>query len=283
MTSDDTGDEESSLGNPWIKQEYYLEDEEFVNEVFGMAQPIHMWDGPHLRYKELRRDNPHRAYVVAIEHFVYRIVERCKSLSVIDRMLAFGEFPIQNAEVKVSRYEWLRVVLDVLLSRFTSIRDCAYLLVAEVYELGLDPRQVNLSRLSSMIPDASVVDLLQKIGAAGRELRDERNVHLHRGGERDLSDGLDQIFRMLAFYEPAWGPDISLERQDGARQTIERKDLSKLYTSAVEEIRSDFLKEADELMQLLKDLLSTLVPEYVRRWKDKRAVAKDVRDWERDD
>src|SRR5687767_3057835 len=120
---------------------YDLEENDFVFKVFQAAQPIHLWDGPELTYEDLKRDNPHRAYVIAIEYRVDRIVTRFKSLNVIDQMVSVDSFPVPTPAGDITRYQWVRITLDVLLSRLTSIRDCAFLFVSEVYELPLEPRQ----------------------------------------------------------------------------------------------------------------------------------------------
>ena len=59
---------------------YDLENEEFVYKIISMAQPVHLWDGMNLSYEELLHDNPHRAYVIAIEYRTLMIVDRFKSL-----------------------------------------------------------------------------------------------------------------------------------------------------------------------------------------------------------
>jgi len=89
-----------------------------------------------------------------------------------------------------------RIILDVLLSRLTSIRDCCFLLAAEIYELGIDPRNVNLRELKKYIANKGVVDVLINIADSARSMRDERDRHLHRGEERALSGESDQFFHV---------------------------------------------------------------------------------------
>ena len=136
-----TGGNDRDIDFNW---RYDLEEDGFVGTIIQMAQPVHLWDGPTLTYEDLRRDNPHRAYVIAIEYRTTRIVDRFKSLNVLDRMLAYEGFPIKTAEGSIFRDHWIRITLDVLLSRLTSIRDCCFLFAAEIHELGLDPRDVSL-------------------------------------------------------------------------------------------------------------------------------------------
>jgi hypothetical protein len=62
---------------------YDLEEEEFVYKIISMAQPVHLWDGTNLTYEELLLENPHRAYVIAIEYRTLIIVDRFKSLNIL--------------------------------------------------------------------------------------------------------------------------------------------------------------------------------------------------------
>jgi hypothetical protein len=177
---------------------YDLEEEDFVYKIISMAQPVHLWDGPNLTYADLLRDNPHRAYVIAIEYRTLIIVDRFKSLNILDRMFAYDRLPIATSDGSIFRDDWIRITLDVLLSRLTSIRDCCFLFVSEIYELGLEPRRVNLESLKKLLRDNKVLDLLTKIADTARSIREERDRHLHRGEERPLSGELDQLFQMAA-------------------------------------------------------------------------------------
>src|SRR5437870_4878344 len=136
---------------------YDLEEEEFVCRIISMAQAVHLWDGPKLTYEDLLRDNPHRAYVIAVEYRMLIIVDRFKSLNILDRMLAFEGFPIKTAEGSIFRDQWIRIILDVLLSRLTSIRDCCFLFAAEIYELRINLRNVNLKELKKHIADKGLL------------------------------------------------------------------------------------------------------------------------------
>ena len=72
---------------------YNLEEEEFVYKIISMAGAVHLWDGTDLTYADLLRDNPHRGYVIAIEHRTLIIVDRFKSLNILDRIFAYDGFP----------------------------------------------------------------------------------------------------------------------------------------------------------------------------------------------
>jgi hypothetical protein len=260
---------------------YDLEEEEFVYKIISMSQPIHLWDGA-TDYAELSRDNPHRAYVIAVQHFTLIIVDRFKSLNVLDRMFAYDGFPIATTDGSIFRDDWIRIILDVLLSRLTSIRDCCFLFIAEIYELGLDPRKVNLETLKRRIGDARVLALLTDIATTARGIRDERDRHLHRGEERTLAGDLDQFFEMVARSE---GSEVSIPRlsfvePDGGSQPVEI-NLSEMHTKIIAEVRAEYHREGDQLIKLTRELFVAADSEFEQRWAKKRDLAKLVRSWER--
>jgi hypothetical protein len=257
---------------------YDLEEEEFVRFIFSMAQPIHLWDAE-CDYSELLRDNPHRAYVIAIENFMTVIVNRFKSLNLLDRMFAYDSFPISTPEGSIFRYDWIRILLDVLLSRLTSIRDCCFLFAAELYELGLDPRRVNLAILERSIGDKEVTVLLKGITDAARGIRDERDRHLHRGEQRELTDESDQIFELLSRAEGESHPRFAFTKTDGTNHSVEM-DLAQMHSKAIEKIRNEYHREGDQLLKLTRELFIASGSEFEKRWAKKRDVAKCVRSWE---
>lgn len=228
---------------------YDLEEEEFVSKIISMSQPIHLWDGA-TDYSGLSRDNPHRAYVIAIQHCTLIIVDRFKSLNVLDRMFAYDGFPIATTDGSIFRDDWIRIIHDVLLSRLTSIRDCCFLFIAEIYELGLDPRRVNLETLKRGIGDARVLALLTDIAATAWSIRNERDRHLHRGEDRTLVGELDQFFESVARSE---GSDVSCPRLafaelSGGTQPVEI-NLSEMHAKIIADVRSEYHREGDLLIK----------------------------------
>jgi hypothetical protein len=261
---------------------YDLEEEEFVYKIISMAQPVHLWDGTSLTYADLLRDNPHRAYVIAIEYRALIIVDRFKSLNVLDRMFAYDGFPIATTDGSIFRDDWIRITLDVLLSRLTSIRDCCFLFIAEIYELGLDPRRVNLETLKKGIGDARVLALLTDIAATARSIRDERDRHVHRGEERTLAGELDQFFELVARSEGSEGssPRLAFVEPDGGTQPVEI-NFSEMHAKIIANVRSEYHREGDLLIKLTRELFVAANSEFERRWAKKRDNSALVRSWER--
>jgi hypothetical protein len=260
---------------------YGLEEEEFVYRIISMAGAIHLWDGATLTYADLLRDNPHRAYVIAIEYRTLTVVDRFKSLNILDRMLAYDGFPIKTVEGSIFHDQWIRIILDVLLSRLTSIRDCCFLLAAEIYELGIDPRNVKLGSLEKYISDKGIVDVLIKIADTARNMRDERDRHLHRGEERALSDELDQFFHMVASSEggDAPCPKLGFFDPEKGTQPVEI-NLTEMHSKIISDIRTEYHQGCDRLIALARELFVAAEPEFERRWAKKRDSAKLVRSWE---
>ncbi len=268
-------------GNNDFTWRYDLEEEEFVYKIISMSQPIHLWDGG-ADYAELSRDNPHRAYVIAISHFTLIIVDRFKSLNVLDRMFAYDGFPIATTDGSIFRDDWIRITLDVLLSRLTSIRDCCFLFIAEIYELGLDPRRVNLETLKRRVEDAKVLALLTDISATARSMRDERDRHLHRGEERPLAGELDQFFELVARSEGSEpsNPRLGFVKPEGGIQSVEI-NLSEMHAKIIANVRSEYHREGDLLIKLTRELFVAANSEFDQRWAKKRDKAALVRSWER--
>jgi hypothetical protein len=260
---------------------YDLEEEDFVHGIISMAGAVHLWDGATLTYPELLRDNPHRAYVIAIEYRTLTIVDRFKSLNILDRMLAYDGFPIETKEGSIFRDQWIRIILDVLLSRLTSIRDCCFLFAAEIYELGIDPRNVNLKELKKHIADKGLVDVLVNIADSARSIRDERDRHLHRGEERALCGELDQFFHMVASSE---GSDVPCPKlgffdPDKGTQQVDI-NLPEMYSKIISEIRTEYHREGYRLIALTRELFLVAEAEFKCTWAKKRDGAKHVRSWE---
>src|SRR5205807_7249200 len=120
---------------------------------------------------------PHRAYVLEIEHRCVIIVDRFKSLYFVDALLSVRDFPFHTPAGTLSREHWIRITLDVLLSRITSLRDCVYFLVDTVFQLRLDPRAITLRNLRKVALPEELKNLLVSIASEARSIREDRDRH----------------------------------------------------------------------------------------------------------
>ncbi len=149
------------------------------------------------------------------------------------------------------------------------MRDCAYLLIAEVFELGINPRNVSRRTLrdSQVIPSNPFHSLIDDVANTGRSLRDERDLHLHRGEERPL--GEDPItYKVAAIFE-SWGKEIT-----GTDQFGNPIDLEGKHKKIVEQIESEFASTAEELESKLYELFDALYPVFLQRFRAKRQLSQ---------
>jgi hypothetical protein len=265
---------EMSPDGTWRPWRYEVEDEDFVIRVTEEARYLDMWQENETTWAELERDFPQRAYALAIASRVSRIVDRFKSLNLVEKMLDF-DGSLKSNSVEITPYEWLKIILDALLSRVTSIRDCVFLVVADVYDLGLEPRDVTLQSLRRLVPDEKVLDVLTRFSKAAPDLRDERDRHLHRGEERRLSD-MDFFFKLFSRSSPTLATNrVSLwDREQGAYEI--EIDPSRMYIEAIDEIRSRFYEDCDHLLALTKEFFHLIEGEFERRWEAKRDIAREM-------
>ena len=151
------------------------DDSLLVGVVFDLAQPLHL-NG--LDHKTTLEEQPEASYVLGVEYRVKMLLDRFDSLNLLYQIFSLEELPLKTKRGTISRHEWIRIALDVLLSRLTSIRDCAFFLISEVYELGLNPRQVFKKNLKRKLPDSEQdlnkqIDIISNLG---RDFRNERDA-----------------------------------------------------------------------------------------------------------
>jgi len=124
--------------------ELSLDDSLFVGVTYDLSQPIYLGDRD---YETLLSEAPEAAYFLDVHYRVHALSRRFDSLNIVYSLLSFNDFPVSTPAGAISRANWVRITLDVLLSRLTSIRDCTFLLVAEVFELGLEPKSISRFQL----------------------------------------------------------------------------------------------------------------------------------------
>jgi hypothetical protein len=249
---------------PSMAFRYYLEKDRFVERVFAKAY-VGAY-GPH-SYDELLKVARHRAYALEVEHRLFALVERFKSLYFVDALLSFREFPFYTPGGVLSREQWVRIACDVMLARLTSIRDCVFLLVEAVYQLGMEPREVTLrSLMSRPLPD-QLRTVLREIAMSARSTRDHRDRHLHRGEERPLFDphAVYKSASLSELYRPAGPNEVDLG--DG-RIT----DLHAIHDEVVQGILDEYHRAADELFTATKKVFELIERPYLSQWHTYRDI-----------
>lgn len=216
--------------------ELSLDDSLFVGVTYDLSQPIYLGDRD---YDTLVSEAPEAAYLIDVHYRVHALSRRFTSLNIIYRLLSFNGFPVSTPAGAIPREHWVRITLDVLLSRLTSIRDCTFLLIAEVFDF--DPKSISRSQLKknpTILTVPSLADLIEDIANIGRSFRDERDVHLHRGEERPL--GQDPDIYYAASVIEAFGQEV---QGTDAGNPI---NLENDHRQIIEQLESEFTETAKE-------------------------------------
>jgi hypothetical protein len=239
-----------------------LEKSEFVGNVYDMATPIHLGVKD---YSELLSTEPEKAYIVDVHYRINMLVKRFESLNMIYKMIGVNQFPILSQRHSIIRQEWSKIILDVLLSRITSVRDCTYLLINDIFELGLNARDVSRRSLIDhlSIPVHPFNKFINDIADIGKDLRKERNLHMHEGEEREL--GEDPTTYFIASIFEGWGREISGNDQFGNPINLDEN-----HRRVMEQIESDFTSNAIMLQNTLYDLFDELKPIFMNKIHEKR-------------
>ncbi len=239
-----------------------FDDSLFVGVTYDLAQPIHL-NGED--YETLLEVVPEAAYIVTVNYRVRMLVNRLWSLNLVNQLLSYDSFPIKTPLGALTRENWIRVTLDVLLARLTSIRDCTFLLINELFELGIDPRRVykhtlvRHNTISHLIPLCSIINGISQVG---QDFREERNYHMHRGEERSLGD--DPITYSTASLFEAFGVEIS-----GADMFGKPIDLEGKHKKIVAQLRAEFSEAIIELEEYINQLFEFVYPFFLENYRRK--------------
>ena len=242
--------------------ELSLDDSLFVGVTYDLSQPIYLGNRD---YDTLISEAPEAAYIIDVHYRVHALSKRFTSLNIIYRLLSFNGFPVTTSAGAIPREQWVRITLDVLLSRLTSIRDCTFLLIAEVFELALDPKSISRSQLKknpTILSVPTLADLIEDIAKIGRDFRDERDVHLHRGEERSL--GQDPEIYYAASIIETFGQGVLGTDSSGNSINLESD-----HKQITEQIESEFTNTAKELNNKIHELFDLIYPYFKEKFLDK--------------
>lgn len=242
--------------------ELSLDDSLFVGVTYDLSQPIYLGDRD---YATLVEEAPEAVYLLGVNYRVHALSRRFESLNIIYSLLSFNGFPIPTSAGAISRANWVRITLDVLLSRLTSIRDCTFLLIAEVFELDLDPKSVSRYQLKkdpNILSVPPLTDLIEDIANIGRSFREERDLHLHRGEERPLGQDPD-IYYMASAFE-AFGQKIQGNDRLGNPINLEND-----HKQVIEELEKEFTATAKEFNDKIHKLFDLAYPHFKERFLNK--------------
>jgi hypothetical protein len=152
--------------------------------------------------------------------------------------------------------------------RLVSVKDCASLLVSEIFQLELQ-NKCSVDKLRRCGVPAGVMLALSKIADNQFALRMERNERIHEGIQRGFSDH-DGFFRSIAFFEKRYGK-VNATDENGRPIKIER-----LFLAALKDLRSIFNPAVTALETDLHELFDLLLVEFDTRFTQ-MLEAKSVR------
>ncbi|SRR6266404_4152204 len=244
---------------PW----WDLDGCELAGVLYGILMPFQLSDHTYHDRDDFVRKDPDFAYAWSVGCRLNVLEEAIIALRPIVQMLGVTEFPIPSKVRAIDRYVWLSATIDLALFRASAIRDCCYVLVNEVFELGINPRELSLRRLKKegALLGEPVLDCLSTIGSIGKDLRAERNKRAHEGIQRlfgeDSQDTL--MFKFAAMIEGK------------GRSGVQEFDLEQEYAHQVSLLHDTYVKEAEALRDSVLQLQELLVDPFYDRFEEKEA------------
>jgi hypothetical protein len=244
---------------PW----WDLDGCELAGVLYGILTPVQLGDHTYHDWDDFVRRAPDFAYAWSVAGRLNVLEEAIIALRPIVQMLGVTEFPIPSQVRAIDRYVWLSATIDLALFRITAIRDCCYVLVNEVFELGINPRDLSLRRLKeeAVLKKTKVLEALLTIGSIGIDLRVERNNRAHEGIQRPFGEDPHDtlIFKAAAMFE---------EKESGMVQDF---DLQQEYPKQVSLLYDTYVKDAEALRDAVFHLQELLIDPFVNRFERKEA------------
>lgn len=225
--------------------------------LYSIFAPLNL--GPEITIDLGKRKDLAYAHDVSIKQNC--LVEGVSSLQVLQKLTLINQFPVVFSGQSITRHEWYRISLDLILFRFSAIRDYALNVVNSVYELGLTQLEVNPRKVKKIIRDkypseSFVVNKLDRISEVGGTLRKERNILAHEG----MFDGFDQDLefnKVLAMFE------------DANKVSPHYKEFEANYSNKMTNLYETLVKESNQLVEELTKLCNHIANEFGVRYEKK--------------
>ncbi len=131
-------------------------------------------------YASGQKLHPAKEYAIEVYTKMDPLVSRVYALNEIFDLLEVTLFPVKVGSGKFSRFEWLRLIVDLIHVRFTSIRDSAILLAAAVLEVNESPRRLQISSLEKRGAPEEITRKLKVLEPLGQKIRTARNLNFHQ-------------------------------------------------------------------------------------------------------
>jgi hypothetical protein len=234
---------------------------DFAAMLHGILTPFQLTDHTYKNWDDFIRKDLDLAYAWSVGGRFNVLEEAIIALRPIVQMLGVTDFPIASQVRALDRYVWLSATIDLALFRVSTIRDCCYVLVNEVFELQINGRELSLRRLrqEDVLKGTTVLTALLAIGSTGKELREERNKRAHEGIQRPFGEDPQDTF-MFKFAAMTEG-----------RSTVEDFDLKQEYAKQVTLLYETYVKESEALRDAVWQLQDVLVEPFGDRFERKQA------------
>lgn len=237
-----------------MKDDYFwwdLENSEFKYLLYNSIGMYFLHDDVYQTWNELLENAPHMAYAYLIDIRFNTLEQQFVDLRVIPQLLGVESLPVKSIVMDINRYDWLKLIADLALSRFSSVRDILFQFINEVIELKIDGYKLNFKNLERKLKGThpEVIENLKLINEAGTSLRKDRNERMHKGFS-DLLTGNDELFKNMSWaegYGPFFSPDY---------------DLETVYKSSRDKIYDLFVKEVENALKITIEIVDALYMDY---------------------
>jgi hypothetical protein len=250
---------------PW----WDLDGCELAGALYRILTPFQLSDHTYHDRDDFVRKDPDFAYAWSVGGRLNVLEEAIIALRPIVQMLGATEFPIPSDVRPIDRYVWLSATIDLALFRISAIRDCCYVLVNEVFELGINPRELSLRRLKEeqVLKGTPILEALLAVGSIGKDLRAERNKRAHEGIQRSFGEDSQEtlIFKVAAMSE---GKDSGM---------VQDFDLKREYAKQVSLLYETYVKNAEALREAVLHLQELLVDPFLDQF-GRREASKQAAD-----
>jgi hypothetical protein len=250
-----------------------LEESDLDAHLYNIIAPIQLGKRDYENSWEVfTRENPGGAYAWQVSSRYRQLEDAIVALRVIQKLLASPRIPVPTRRGDINRDEWIRMSIDLFLFRFAGIRDHCLHLVNELFELGMKPFDVRMSKVlkAPQLLDTAVPDALRGVAAIAPDHREERNRRAHEGFQRNYVEDTEALFlKMHAMDEDSDGTFAKrymVRRSNGEHKVY---DLSETFEKAALKLDQEFIPRAEQIVAATKLLVAELAEPFVQRYRAK--------------
>ena len=211
---------------------------------------------------QFKQQHPHLAYAWNVKNRFDLLEKTIIDLRTVPQMLGVYDVPIRSSVRDINHEEWLRIIQDVKLGRFASIRDISFHLVNEIFELEIPDLSLSLKTINRKIGEeqADIIRELEMVSNAGKPLRFRRNERFHQGLSHLHVDD-DYMFKIKSQF---------LSKVSSA----EKDEFFKAYESACDKFYNELVKEVETLLSAIGELCDSLEIIYWSKFNGKEEMAE---------